>query len=299
MLEETFKDFQPETPRDLWPEIETELNQRSRKRGLWTYLSIAAAIIVLLGIIFSLRIGSGTVKLVPAGKQSIAQMDTTVSPTTASGQLYVWSQAYTPKEQLSTAMIPSHTPKRQAERDKLTFPKMPNDSIKLQSYAVTQSQYSNTTTPQSQSYISEHQIAAINFEQFTDSSQVETEGIESPVLSELQKKPKPIEKREQLHEATFSVPEPIEQASGATESIASVGNPSNSKIIQVDDSRAHKLTFESALFIASTELDKLVKNSPFEASEKQIEDDEVIMRTIQFQIGNFKITRKKIIQSNS
>jgi len=303
MLGERFKHFEPKPPRDLWPAIEAEMNQPSSKSGFWTYLSIAAAIILLLGIRFSLRNGQSTVRLLPAGEQSIAQLDTSKSQTTPSSKQPPLSQANTSKKQLSTTATASHPPAQQAESDGLTFPNMADDSTMPKQNNATTSPYKQTTALRSENAFSipDHDIATINPEQVISSSTGRVEGVEFPALPESAMNPQPIKTIEKLPGSTrlSSASEPTKQVIGDKSGTASLESPSDKKIMAVAESRTRELTFEKALFIASEELGKLVKNSPLEAYEEQLQDDEVKVRTIQFRIGDFKITRKKIIHSNS
>ncbi len=264
ILKETLNDFQPVPPRDIWPDLEAQLAKKSPKKKMGLYFSVAAAIILLLGISFSLLNNTRNRTLIPSAQNSIAQRDTAFhilshKPSASDSAML---QPKVNAESLDDQLSDKHNEQvDQPHRE----PILNHTYAKLESESVDQ--------------VPVPSVDEVDSTSFMRTLEPITHTHKEPLISKV------IEPQIELVDRKLIAVE--------------THNESRPNISPVGQHKSFKLTIDRAIFLASEELDKIVKNSPLEASEEELEDQEGSMMTIKFRVGNFKITRKKFVQTNS
>jgi len=258
LLKPTFQDFEPEPPRDIWPEVSQRIQDSPKDKNWWAYMDVAAVLII--ATIWILQSQPSKPKQVI---QSITHSTQTNIPTTLQPP-----KAVLPATRDTTvSSVNKNTSDRSVEliadnsstKKSVSVDFLENDKIDL--YVIEETQI---TKPQALSL----KRPLLQHERIIQPLKVENSA------------PRLVNWDKPLIDKAYAV---VESQMLSTHSYAETP--------AIDQIEPDRLTVEKVLFIASQELDRLVKDPPLETYRE--ENQEVTTTVIEFQIGKLKIVRKK------
>ena len=267
-LADTFSEYEPVPKRDIWEEIEAEIEEKRPKGWTWGY-SLAVACAALLLAIYLFRPVKKT------REENLVQNSESIQPQEDSATLYTEktlvpreeSEAESPKEVLPST--PISPPRELVESPQNVSPKPQLKKAVGESseplYAVIEKQDDSLS------------------EQVGDESHASEEVLEVIAITEPSEFSQP-----NLTEDTTLLPPP----NMSTMEVPALATQEENK----GGFSLKELSFEKALMAASQEIDKRFDDAPISARE--VEENGETIRTLRFKIGGFSITHKRKVKSS-
>lgn len=269
-LQREFEHFEAEPPADLWPDIEARMEQEKKGRMKWIpYLSIAASILILLGLFGSLQMFERNSDSFIVKKTELEKpFNQTINPQMEENEITVAQNEDVLKKQNESEILEKEERDENRTSPKVNILTKPN----LMAQVVNEPM-GETQGNESESMIPENMLSQ---DDVTESILVNIE----PSLKQIDINPS-----EELYD-NFVPTKAVQITKRKPTNIKRIGSTNK---LDLND-----LTLENAVTFAANGLNRIV-NSPLEIQHKKTEEESV--KTYSFRLKNFSITRKQHVKT--